>query len=389
MKRVLCWLFPAIFVLAGCGAAETPNAEASAAKDLAADAAAVYGAISETQNFTVTVEEPNGALTVLRITPDNARNVERKGTRLENSFAWSEAGETDWQAQLAAEDRGALLTLTSASGHAALRCCSGGDVVCWQQDGVDTYARAVNPLEGEPFEGKVYDDMRIIAEDAMSALVWSGTADGALDMAGAAAQLAEQVAEEYRNVSAWVSWRPLDVQVDQAAVYDAYLGTLEQFCFEVVFRVLLDEVALYTSQWSAGAGAYDQDADGYWHWATHVYVCRDREGDWYCAGRGTGGVIVQLPVSEEGEARLAQLVDAFYLTEGLSHEVMIPSAILELPEERQRELPGLLDRRTEEEAAALCHALAAYLRESPDTAPQLTLSGLRELLGAYGAYVDA
>lgn len=390
MKRVLCWIFLAMFALAGCGAAEISDAEAEqAAKTLAADAVAVYDAISETKNFTVTVEEPDGALTVLRITPDNAWNVKGRGTRLENSFAWSEADETDWQSQLTAEDRGYLLTLVSASGHASLCCCSGGDVVYWRQNGADTYARAVNPLEGAPYEGKVYDDMVIIARDAMGALVWSGTVDGAMAMDAAAAQLAEQVAEEYRHVPSWVAWKPLDVQVEQADVYDAYLGEPEQFCFEAVFRVLLDETVLYASQWSAGAGVYDQEPDGYWHWATRVYVCRDGAGDWYCADRGTGGVTVRLPVSEEGEARIAGLVDAFYLTEGLSHETLIPSAILEMPEEWQWDLSRLLDRRTKEEAKALCHALETYLRESPDVIPQLTLPNLKDLLGSYGVYVDA
>lgn len=389
MKRVLCWLFLAAFMMAGCGAADTAGAEAEGAADgeeLAADAAAVYNAIAGTKNFTVTVEEPDGALTVLRITPDNARSTESRGERLADSFAWSAADAADWTAQLAAEGRGNLLALVSANGQTSLRCCSGGDVVYWRQGETDTYARAVNPLEGQPFEGKVYDDMAVIAKDAIGILVWSGTVDGSLPPEAAAERLAEQAAEEYRNVPAWVDWRPLDVQVEQADVYDAYLGEPEQFCFDVVFRVLLDEAALYTSQWNAGAGIYDQEPDGYWHWATQVYVCRDRVGDWYCADRGTGGVTVQLPVGEEGEARIAGLVDAFYLTEGLSHEAMIPAAILEMPEEWQWDLSKLLDRRTKDEAKTLCHALESYLRESPG---QMTLPNLRDLLGPYGIYLDA
>ncbi len=388
MKRLRLWILGLPLLLTACGIADAPDTDtAEAAENLAAEAAAIYDAISETQNFTVTVEEPDGTLTVLRITPDNTRNTASRSVGLGNSFTWSEADETDWTSQLAAEDRGNLLTLVSASGQVSLGCCSGGDVVCWRQNDVNAYARAVNPLEGVPYEGKVYDDMVVIAEDAMNALVWTGTVDGAMDMETAAAQLAASAAEEYRNVPCWVDWRPLDVQVEQAAVYDAYLGMPEQFCFEVVFRVLLDETALYTSQWSAGAGVYDQEPDGYWHWITRVYARKNEVGDWYCADRGTGRIPVLPPVSGEGAARIADLVDAFYLTEGLSHEIMIPSAILEMPEEWQWDLSKLLNQRTKEEAEALCHALESYLRES--AVPQMTLQNLKDLLGSYGVYVDA
>ena len=53
-----------------------------------------------------------------------------------------------------------------------------------------------------------------------------------------------------------------------------------------------------------------------------------------------------------------------------------------------REMPALLDQRTEEEARELCGALGTCLREHPDTW-DWTPETLAETLGSYGAYLDA
>lgn len=392
MKHCRGWIVLLAVLLTGCGVTDAPVTDAEEpVGSLAAEAAAVYGAISENKNFTVTVEEQGGALAVLHITPDNAWNVENRAWGLENSFTWSAAEERDWDGQLAAEDRGNLLTLVSAGGQASLRCCSGGDVVELTAGGETLYARAVNPKEGEPFEGKVYDDMIVIAKDAMSALVWSGAVDGGLDMDAAAARLAEQVAEEYRNVPDWVEWKPTDFQVSGVSVFDAYRGGPENFCCGMGFRLLVEDPdSEQASYWQAGSGLGEADADGYYYWGSEVTVQKNGAGDWYCSDRGTGGASVLLPFNwawtEEGP--LKDLVDAFFLTEGFTHDWLLAKYIVAQPPEALAELPDLLAGRTEAELQNFGATLAALYRDHPGE-EWVSQADLRTALGPYAVYLDA
>lgn len=392
MKRCEGWIVLLAVLLTGCGAADAPVTDAEeTAKPLAAEAAAVYDAISEYKNFTVTVEEQDGALTVLHITPDNAWNVENRAWGLENSFTWSAAEEREWMDQLAAEDRGNLLTLVSANGQASLRCCSGGDVVELAADGETRYARAVNPREGqEPYAGKVYDDMAVIAGDAMSALVWSGAVDGGLDMAAAAARLAEQVAEEYRNVPDWVEWKPTDFQVSGVSVFDAYRGKPENFCCGMGFRLLVEDPnSAQAGYWQAGSGLGEPDGDGYYDWGREVTVQKNGAGDWYCSDRGTGGASVFLPFGRAEDASLEELADAFFLTEGFTHDWLLAKYIVAQPLEALARLPELLAGRTEAELQNFGATLAALYREHPVEEDWASQADLRAALGPYAVYLDA
>ena len=103
---------------------------------------------------------------------------------------------------------------------------------------------------------------------------------------------------------------------------------------------------------------------------------------------GTGGSAVDLPLSAAGvEAPLSELVDAFFLTEGWSHDWIVPYYILEHPAEDMAALPALLDQRTEEEARELCGVLGDCLRTADywDWTPET----LAAALGSYGAYLNA
>lgn len=394
MKHCRGWVVLLAVLLTGCGATDAPVTDTEeTAGALAAEAAAVYDAISEYKNFTVTVEERDGALTVLHITPDNAWNVENPAWGLENSFTWSAAEERDWDGQLAEEDRGNLLTLVSAGGQASLRCCSGGDVVELTADGETRYARAVNPKEGqEPFEGKVYDLMVVIARDAMSALVWSGAVDGGLDMDAAAARLAEQVAEAYRNVPDWVEWKPADFQLSSVSVFDAYRGKPENFCCGMGFRLLVEDPdSAQAGYWQAGSGLGEPDGDGYYYWGSEVTVQKNGAGDWYCADRGTGGASVLLPFGwawTEG-VPLEDLVDAFFLTEGFTHDWLLAKYIVAQPSEALAELPELLAGRTEAELQNFGATLAALYRDYPSEENWASQEDLRTALGPYAVYLDA
>jgi len=378
MKRCCTWMLILAVLLAGCGPHQTPEA-------LAAE---VYEAISENETFTVEVEEPDGAVTTLDVTPETARNAAGREEHFAVSYEWSAADRADWEAQMG-EARGRLLTLRSPDGKSTLQCCSGGDIVFLSQNGAETYVRAVNPREGEPLEGKLYDALELIARDAVSAGVWNAAADGSgTDLERAAAELAEQVAENYRNVPDWVAWKPLDVQAGGGRVYDVYRGEPEQFCFDMDLLVLLEEPAAPGSvYWNGGAGIRDREPDGYWHWDHEVRVVRDQNGDWRCVDWGTGGCRVELPFARGEDALLEELVEAFYLTEGLAHDSVLPGYILQRPADSLRVLPQLLEKRTDREARQLCRALAAALEDGLHEGGW-TLESLRSVMGRYAAYLE-
>lgn len=401
MKRVWPLLLLAALVLAGCKAAEPSAAEAppSTIETQAPDPAlgeaaqAAYAEIARDKTFTVTVEETDGTLTALDITPENAWNVEGPAHLLAIRYDWFPAETEDWEGQLAAEDRGNLLTLVSTNGRISLRCCSGGDVVELTADGETRCARAVNPKEGqEPYEGKVYDSMIGIAEDAMSALAWSGTVDGGLDMDAAAARLAEQVAEEYRNVPDWVEWKPADFRVGGVSVFDAYRGEPENFCCGMGFRLLVEDPdSARAGYWQAGSGLGEPDGDGYYGWGSEVTVRKNGAGDWYCSDRGTGGASVLLPFGwawTEG-VPLKDLVDAFFLTEGYTHDWLLAKYIAAQPPEALAELPELLAGRTEAELQNFGATLAALYRDHPGEEDWVSQADLRTALGPYAVYLDA
>ena len=97
---------------------------------------------------------------------------------------------------------------------------------------------------------------------------------------------------------------------------------------------------------------------------------------------------MDLPLSAPGaEAPLSELADAFFLTEGFSHDWLVPCYILEHPAEDMAALPALLDQRTEEEARELCSVLGDCLRTADywDWTPET----LAAALGSYGAYLNA
>jgi hypothetical protein len=140
--------------------------------DLGQAAQTVYGEIALGKEFCVTVETPEGDVTELDITEENAWNTEAPAHLLAESYTWYPASAADWEA-LPALERGYALTLSSRDGGTVLRCCSGGDLVSWTADGKEHYALAESSGE------TVWDWLVMIPEDAYSTLVWSGTADGA------------------------------------------------------------------------------------------------------------------------------------------------------------------------------------------------------------------
>lgn len=399
MKKLFVWMLLMACLLAGCGKQKVQKEEnvlppekiaLEEIREIAEDpalrdkAVETYRFITGGEMFSVIVEKLKEDYTALDITPDTAWNVKNRELVLESGYRWLPATQKEWENQIAAE-KGYVLTLCAPEGTAAVQCCQSGDVVSWQLDGEDFYARAVNPKEGELFEGKLYDALVKLAEDAVSAQIWDVVADGSItDLNAAAADLCVQIAENYRNVPDWVSWKPVDVQPGNVKVFDVYRGQPEQFCTRMGFWVEIeDPMSPDASYWQAGAGLTEPGEGSlqkYWKWSFEVHAVKDANGDWYCSDWGSGGYAVVLPESGKDGPSLTGLVDAFYLTEGFSHDWLIPCYVLERLPEQLAELPVLLSARTEEEQAAMQDALVEVLRENKDMFPDWTEEALLALL---------
>lgn len=390
MKRLVIGVLLAAVLLTGCGKKQettnTPPAQGTNDNEYwPTSCGEVYSAITEDLAFRVSVEEKNGTVTDLAITPDNAWNVAGMERIFSINYVWSEASRAEWDAQMSGG--GNLLTISEETGDAAIWCRSDGNVVCWRADGGEVqYARAVNPKEGEPFEGKLYHLLDGIAEDAVGAGVWNVTADGDLDADEAAEELLNQITANYCAVPKWVTWKPEDVVADGSNVYDHYQGEPENFCCGMGFLVKLAEPdGENGSYWRSGAGLETPDEDGYYGWGKAVHVKRNETGDWYVYDHGTGGYLVELPFKWE-EATLAQLVEAFFETVGDTHEWQVPYYILALPREQLKALPALLKELTEAEAMELIGLLEKQAVNAKETGPWVA-DMLEDVLEEYSAYL--
>ena len=364
------------------------GAEPLSGEALTASAVAAYAKITQSLTFTLYVEEGSGAGWDLSITPENAWNVEGRENLFPISYQWSAASAADWAAQVGAmgEDD-LLLEMASPDGATGLRCCTAGDVIAWTAAGGTSYAHAAVLPDQEPVSGLLQG----IAEDALRDAAFSApTVDGAeTDYEEIARQLSEAMAENVRAVPDWVAWKPLDFRTGGVSVFDAYYGEPENFCAGLGFRLRLDSPdSAMANSWQAGGGLGEPDADGYYGWGRAALVRKNAAGDWSCADMGTGGYSAELPLSAAGEkAPLSELVDAFFLTEGTSHDWLVPNYILYHTAEEMEALPALLDRRTDAEARALCAALGTCLRDADYW--DWTTETLARALGSYGAYLDA
>lgn len=396
MKRAWALILMMTLLLTGCARKQpeqentkTPETQQTESEKLAAEAVGLYQVITDAETFRITVEEPDGTETGFDIVKgENDGNVAGRQHTFAD-YTWSAASEADWKALLASKDRGYLLTVASQDGKAAIRCCSESDLAALEQDGKTTYYRAVNPKEGqEPYAGKLYGNLEMIARDAVSHQVWSVTADGALSPAEAAEQMAEQVAENYRTVPDWVDWKPLDARAGEAQVYDVYLGQPEQFCCSMDLRVKLEAPeSAEAGYWQAGAGLDEPDSQGYCGYGSQVYVVKNQDGDWAIRDRGTGGYFVDPPVEYE-KATVEQLVEIFQLTEGETHDWRVPYYLLALPKAELAKLPVAMDSLTEEEARELCRLLEKNLDRTKETGAW-TREDLQTVLGKYGSLLSA
>ena len=365
------------------------EAEPLSGEALTASAMEAYAKITEELIFTLNVWWDEEESITLSITPETAWNVEGRENLFPISYQWEPSSASNFGLQWTdMENRGLLFTMTAPDGETTLRCCTGGDVVLWTVNGEAHYACVTAAAEGESGLSGL---LQGIAEDALRDAAFSApTVDGAeTDYEEIARQLSEAMAENVRAVPDWVAWKPLDFRTGGVSVFDAYYGEPENFCAGLGFRLRLDSPdSAMASSWQAGSGLGEPDADGSYGWGRAALVRKNEQGDWYCADMGTGGYSAELPLSAAGEdAPLSELVDAFFLTEGESHDWLVPNYILQHTADEMEALPALLDRRTDAEARALCAALGTCLRDADYW--DWTTETLARALGSYGAYLDA
>ncbi len=344
---------------------------------------------SRDYDFTARVEH-DGRTDGFHITGENGYNVAFVGNYLTLSYHWTEAEESEW---LALEDPGTVLTLISADGETSLRCRSGDDMAALTMDGETRYAHVWDPETPEDPDPhlmySLFSFMLTIPDNAFSSSAWDGTADGSLSPEEAAAVLAESVAERYRNTPDWLAWKPLDFQVESVKVIDIYKGEEPNFCFWGNFALRLDDPS--HMQWQAGSGLDEAVAEGpyagYFNWAREIMVEKNSAGNWYIADYGTGGYSVNLSgwsmssglENSLEKASLEELADLFFLTEGWSHDYLLPAYICQRPAEELAGLNDLLARHTEADAQEFCRALAAYFNAGFGESSYDTLRSLEDL----------
>lgn len=360
-----------------------PESAPALVPDWAAYAAEFYTAITALPEFNVLVWQENDTRTDLVIRKGvNDWNVEYVKVCLP-SFEWSEITYEEFLAEAQTKERGPEVIFWDVEGGMGLSCFRNADVAALRDQTKMTYLRAVDPQGDET----LYDLLSLVAEDAVSHQVWSVTVDGALSPKEAAGRMAEKIAENYRSVPDWVSWRPVSVKAERAEVYDLYRGTPEEFCFRLGLGVRLEDlVAPETVYWQAGTGLETPDTDGFCFWGREVLARKNDEGNWAVVDHGTGGYAVN-PEWPAEKPWAAWLVELFCLTEGFTHDWVTPNLLLSLSPDQMETLPAILDQLTEAENRELCSVLGTLLRQE-DRTWDYTVDTLRPLLGDYGFLLD-
>lgn len=336
----------------------------SAAREAMADTSAlnyvnqVYAAIVGTEGFTI------------RATADGQSNA-YSGADVWNIDSTLTDGQVtevtaaDWRA---VSDPGTEFAITD--GVRTIRCRTADNLAEVTERGGARYFRMIS--QGN----SACDCLRYMAEEAAGGSVfYGGSASGTLPMAEAARQLAEGIAQRMRALPDWVAWKPADFQVESAEVFDAYLGQPQQFCANISFYLKLadDDISSEArGYWETGSGLSGPIASGryagYYGYGRECLATKNSAGDWVISGLGTGGCSVNLPGwtlsagmgNYLGNASVSDLVDMFFLTEGRTHDYLLPMHISEEPE---AELESVLAGLPQAKAQALREALAAYQAE--------------------------
>lgn len=181
-----------------------------------------------------------------------------------------------------------------------------------------------------------------------------------------AQELAEQFAQSILERPGWFPQLAQDVRVSKTEILDAYYGEENpNFCFALELALKLDEEQ--RNNWEVGSGLREPSETGpdadYFGWGIIVSVGKNTEGEWHITGTGSGFAGVELPVSLES-ATTQQLMQLYFLTDGLTHDEQILGRLSEKPLEEVRtqiqELPESQRQEMKDE-------ILDYIEEYPNT----------------------
>lgn len=183
------------------------------------------------------------------------------------------------------------------------------------------------------------------------------------DLTVVARSLAGRIMAAWMEMPSYTAWKPVDVKLGDVSVTDIYFGEDENFLANVTLWLKFD--GNYSANfWQAGAGLIAQDADGYWSWGGEMLVTL-RDGAWYTDGIGGFGGSVNVGFRFE-MASCEQLVKAFTLTFGFTHDYLIPSYFCDLPEDEIAKLGSVLDGYNGTQASDFLRAVSDHLAQYPN-----------------------
>lgn len=185
-----------------------------------------------------------------------------------------------------------------------------------------------------------------------------------------AQKLTEQYAQVVRDRSQDEEESVLDAQplVRKQAVFDVYYGE-DHPNFMFYLGLYLDLEPEKLGIWSVGSGLADPNPYStyptYWGWGREAQAEKGEDGNWHLTGMGTGGGAAKLPFPHghpEDHPGFEELMDAWFVTEGFSHNYLIPYN-LDYEGYSAADVLAEVNKRPAEERPALIGDLWAYVKE--------------------------
>lgn len=185
-----------------------------------------------------------------------------------------------------------------------------------------------------------------------------------------AQRLTEQYAQVVRERSQDAEDSVLDAQpmVRKKAVFDVYYGE-DHPNFMFYLGLYLDLEPEKLGIWSVGSGLADPNPYSpyptYWGWGREAQAEKGEDGNWHLTGMGTGGGAANLPFRHghpEDHPSFEELMDAWFVTDGFSHNYLIPYN-LDYEGYSAADVLAEVNKRPAAERPALIGDLWAYVKE--------------------------
>lgn len=311
-----------------------------------------------TGSFTLVSSEQSGRTDRYSGTPERYRDIpSTPGYILTEHFTWHPIDASQWTAL---NTNRYLLEFSNDCYSFVI--CSDENKIAVGINGETSY------YEGEPiYDGSVFSFMKQFAEAVLLEHEYDVCrADGTeTDLNVIAQKLAEQYAQCILRRPGWATQRAADAQVRAVEVFDAYYGEeYPNFCFNQ--QLYLNVTEEQWNFWQVGSGLNgpyeDAPYKGWYGHSMQVYACKAEDGNWHMTGMATGGSSAILPLGLY-EATASQLMEWYFLTEGWTHDLLIPYRLAELPKE---DVKAGLSVLSAEQRQALTDALQEIITTYPE-----------------------